>query len=1352
MADKERYTTRMFNPGNPMQFTKSAQAPQANHQASNQRAQMAKQLLSFSDSFVGAMKAKFEHDDRQEARQEKIADQIKKEYTTEQELLGRTERRRNNLLRPEQREILLSPEARRGWRLQDYEFKRDTRNKYLATHSKKMATSIFNAYNVEKKAGNIKYTSLEKFASSFIEARRSAFIDSDFSIRSQEEGEEPIFTVTKEAQEVLAKKGIDFTGVFEEVANLSVKQQATTNRAVKQRQVQTIVRGTRPPITYAEFKSRIFKAQINLDERAYFTEAEIINEYIRDIKEQLRFAKTSDDPVFRSLEFLDTDKEGVSLLNNGYLTENKRDGVSTIGDEVSVLYKKLRDEKTRLEAEEFSKSKDHLEKAKEDKQVVASDNSRQYITLINNAENPHALKVIKDRWELSRGLYDANTTNDTQFGWGKVEELFALKEKSFKGQQYSTTIKNTDDAKPFQELLNKLRTYQTNSDKSQKLNLETLKNLEAGFVPYFKYTEVKEAQTVLKELREKVEQREDDEIAEADQIAETDHEDAKKQAVSSLTDEVRILEQNPDRTSKDIDQLLTRINEELAPYAGTKEAGILKNRISTLATLNAKENKTEIYEENGIIATTGADRILDAVNAGDVSITPEHIDRAIELLNTNNTILLKDRRTAIKALFDAKAKLAGKDKDAGLIKLRQRLSKITENQDELEKFIAGDSHAGYPDVVKEAQSHLNNLNNRAATQEFYWKTWDARVELNDARTQARYTREKERKTEERTYRELEKKRDREYNLTVSWLKKKDSRNYRELEKKRDREYDLTVKWLTTKDSREYKELRDKEKREVHENFLREMYELRKKDRREDVKNAREFRLSYDQWKREFGLSYDQWKRLDKREYNKEYQKSRETQKREAYESFVKEMYELRRKDKREDTEEQRKFTLTYDQWKRMDKRQYEQWWTNLKTTRREAHAEKMRKKRIQDRLELRKQFKIEDDKNLSAKLKKERAAFAKASELMSSYIAATSDEKRALVIKEFSSEDVQNIFNSAPNNSAYNSLNTFFLDQTTKKIKNDRSIQNRRLSDQSKETRKTEAGKLVGKIDSILESEAPDFDEARSLLMERTVIQEYYSDDGRVEIIDVDTLPLNKRIEYSSKIKARRLEHQDKEANIKESNTTIEVHLKLEKLLRTFPFELAENDTTGKSVEEKQSAFIADFWKQLSSAYTSRKISQSTFNQLDRDLKLIQSDAKEREWFMAKTAPFNPIKTWEAKLRDEVANPRGFYIEVEGAGILLAAEENRKQLESDILTDYRTYVNRYFRENPEWIKKIDAQEIKCKEIHDLILEKYQKRIDKVNDQLGIGLDPTDDNLSKGNESPLSLTEQENILLDQILKD
>ena len=119
---------------------------------------------------------------------------------------------------------------------------------------------------------------------------------------------------------------------------------------------------------------------------------------------------------------------------------------------------------------------------------------------------------------------------------------------------------------------------------------------------------------------------------------------------------------------------------------------------------------------------------------------------------------------------------------------------------------------------------------------------------------------------------------------------------------------------------------------------------------------------------------------------------------------------------------------------------------------------------------------------------------------------------------------------------------------------------------------------------------------------------------------------------------------------------------------------------------------------------------------------------------MAKTAPFSPIKTWERSLTDKVANPGGFFLEFKGAGNFFQAEENRKQLVADMRSDYQTYVNQYFRNNPEWIKDIDAQQIKCKEIHDFILDKYQPRIQKVNDILGIGQDPTDQNLQQEADS------------------
>jgi hypothetical protein len=1209
MAERQRFATRMIQPGNPMQFSPSIPQQQGDTARLNQMETMANQLLQFSDSFAGAFKAKFQYDDREAERQQKIQEQVKKEYTTEQELLGRTERRRNNLLRPEQRKIILSPEAQRGWLLQDFEIKRDNRNKYINTHAKTMATSIFNAYNLNVKAGKIKNTTLEKFAANYIELRRSSFIDNDFSYKTEQEGEDPIYTVTREAQEILDKKGLDFTKVYEEVANLSVKQTETINRSILQRQVQTIVRGTTPPATYKELKRRIFQAQINTDEGAYFTEAQVINEYIRDIKEQLKFAKRSDDPVFSSLDFLDTDEEGVSLSNNGYLTESPRPGVRTVGDDVSALYKTLRDEKIKLETKEFNESKDYLLKQKEDRQKKASDNSRKFISLISGAENPHALKIIRTQWEETRNLYEDNTTNDTQFGWGKLDKLFAEKEKAFAGNEFSTTLKGTEDAPKFQQLLSELGEYQTDQKKFESLNTDKLTELQNGFVPFYKYTEVEKAQKILSKLREQVEEREKKLEEEEDKKEKETYDDEVLQTVEELTDQVRSLEQDPKRTPKDSSQLQTRILDKLSKYSPTDDTRALKDRLSKLITLDNKADKTETYEQSGLDAITGARRVLSAVKDGDKNVTLKTVDDAIIALNNNNTILYKDRKTAISTLFDARAALQEKSDNQELIDLRKELSGITEDADKLQKFINSDKYVNHPDVGKEAQAHLNNLNNRAANQEFYWKTYNKRVKDSDARLKDRIAREDIRREEERAFRKGLKEEEREYRKKL----KKENREYNEAEKR---------KWWAEK--------------------------------QKDIR----------------------------------------------------------------------------------------------------AHQLEMYEKRKKDAAELREKYKLEEQEETSEKLKKARLASDKANDLMTRFIEAGTDEaEKAKIIKEFSSDAVQRIFSQSPNNAAYDAVNNFLLDQKAEKTKNDLSIANRKISDQSKERRNTDAGALAGEIDVILESENPDFDEARKLLMGRTVIQEYYSDDGRIEPISVDTLPLSKRIEYSSKIRARRLQKLDKDNNVEESTTSIKSHLKLENKLREFPFELAGNDTTGKSLEEKQSGFIAEFWMELSNAYTSREISQTTFNQLDNDLKKIQTDVKERQWFMVKTAPSSPIKDYEQLLADEISNPQQFYLTFPGAGTLFDQEEHRNKLLGLMRTDYRRLTRDLFKKDNNWITDITAQEKDCKEIYDFLIEKYSKRIAKVNDQLGINTDeplnPTDDALQGGEDQQLK---EENDLIDQLLND
>lgn len=1207
MAERERFATRMINPGNPMQFTKSAQAPQANNQASNQMAQMAKQLLSFSDSFVGAVKAKFEYDDREDARQEKIAKQIKKEYTTEQELLGRTERRRNNLLRPEQRNILLSPEAQRGWMLQDYEFKRDTRNKYLKTHSKKMANNIFNAYNEEKKAGNIKHTSLEKFASTFIEARRSAFIDTDFSNKSQKEGEEPIFTVTKEAQEVLDKKGLDFTSVFEEVAKLSVDQQDTINRAIKQKQVQTHVRSTYPPITYEQFKQRVRTAQINLEDNAYFTEEEIINEWVRDIQQQLNMVTSSKDPVFKSLDFLTTDKEGVDLLNNGYLTENSRDGVKTIGDEVAVLHKKLKEEQERLEGEEFSKSENWLLKQDKEIQRKASGRSRyfkeqlQVVTTIPGLE-----RVIEDlKTERVLGVWDKGTDNDTQLSYNKILELYNQRRKDISASEKKVTAAVGDTLIEINNLSGRIKALKIEDIKSEDIDL-----LAAEAIKYYDYNEIQPALDDITSIRKALKVREDAEFVEAEEIGREIQNDTKIERISDLTEELRKLEQNPDRTDKQIKQLTGRIKEELVEYKGDEDYEKLNDRMSSLSKNHNETDRTARYEENGLNAIRKARDILSSVKDEIPGYSLSDIDTNIDDIDSNNTMLVGDRKEAIKILNDAKIIIQGKQGDKNLSKLRKEIYTNSEKKEELEKLLSDERILKTPDLLKEVQSYINNLNNREANQEFYWKTYKKRVKDSNARLNERIKREEERRNEEREFRKKLKEEERQYRKKL----KLENRSYNEAEKRKF--------W---------------------------------KEKQKDIK----------------------------------------------------------------------------------------------------AHQLEMYEKRKKDAADLRKKYKVEDQRELSESLKKARKASDTVNKLMEDYELADTQKAKEAVIAEFKSDTVQKIFQAAPNNSSYEAALDFFLKQKTDASKNNRSIANQKIASQSEQRRNTLAGDTAGEIDKILTKDEPDFDNARRLLMRQTVVQKYYVDDGRIEPESIDVLPLSKRIEYSSKIRARELTVNDKKNNVKEEIGSIDAHLTLENTLREFPFELSEADGAEKSLEATQQDFIATFWNSLSTSYKSRDINRTTFNQLKNDLEKIQSSAEERTWFMVKTAPHSPIKNYEDMLKSDLANPNSFHFTPFGGATFFGAETNRKTLLGEMLLDYRTQVNNHHYATKGWVKDLNAQEIKCKEIYESLLLKYEKRIDKVNDMLGINSndeEPTPGKSLNDNDIESTSEEEGNDAADAIIKE
>ena len=220
MAERQRFATRMIQPGNPMQFSPSVPQQKGDSTRLKQMESMANQLLKFSDSFAGAFKAKFKADEAELINQQKIENQIKKEQAAEQDIVGRMFRKRNGAVRQEQLDAMLSPLGQEGYFREHFEIELKNRNLGHKAKSKRIADRIFKAYQEEVRTGTIKNVPLEKYASIHLEHLRSQNIDEFFSVdKTGKDG-----TVYKEmhpiaAQVLKEKGGIDLTPYYEAIAD-----------------------------------------------------------------------------------------------------------------------------------------------------------------------------------------------------------------------------------------------------------------------------------------------------------------------------------------------------------------------------------------------------------------------------------------------------------------------------------------------------------------------------------------------------------------------------------------------------------------------------------------------------------------------------------------------------------------------------------------------------------------------------------------------------------------------------------------------------------------------------------------------------------------------------------------------------------------------------------------------------------------------------------------------------------------------------------------------------------------------------------------------------------------------------
>lgn len=831
MAERQRFATRMIQPGNPMQFSPSVPQQQGDSARLNQMQSMANQLLQFSDSFAGAFKAKFKADEAELINQQKIEKQIKKEQATEQDIIGRMFRKRyGSGVRQEQLDAMLTPQGQEGFWREHFEIELKHRNLGHKAKAKRIASRIFNAYSEEVRTGTIKNVPLEKYASIHLEHLRSQNIDEFFSVdKTGKDG-----TVYKDlhpiaAQVLKEKGGLNLTPYYEAIADLDAQQQKESYNSTKRRRTQSITRGTSPPIDHSDFMGRIANAQRAFGEGQFFPSSEMINDYVRDVEEDLISAESSTDPVFKELDWIDTTEDGVGVLNSGFLSE--KPNVKYLSTDFLNLKKKMRDKKIQLEGQELERAERVDKKNEEDGIRKANKKSRKYIGQLTLAVTPDEVDAIIS--QVNREAEETETYKygaSTGYGVDKILELARERRKELVNAP-SLTLKEAgeDVVKNYSDLNQKLQNLEGNEESLIQLTDEDIEKLNDEVSKFNKYTETKnELHPLINKIQKEHTRVTKEQQAEQDTLFESFIKEENDALLSDVENLLNKAEQNPDTTKDSLDTLGRKLDELTSELPDSERRQNLQTRFNTLYRLRNEKDAVAKYEENGSDARLASDLALFAVKQKDPRFTQEAILKAINKLRSNNHLLVKDKDAALKNYFDALELISGNAENEDFVKLRKEIYKNSTNRTKLNEIIQSGRLDPFRDLQEEAQSYVNNLNNEEANRKFYWEKFEANKGLFDKRLKERLAREKKLREKVRQFKLQDQQEQREYDLKLEFFRRQqeiadkiDDENRREARRKE-----------IEKERRAYEKQWWNEKRDRLEEFQTDMYEQRKIDNEE----------------------------------------------------------------------------------------------------------------------------------------------------------------------------------------------------------------------------------------------------------------------------------------------------------------------------------------------------------------------------------------------------------------------------------------------------------------------------------------------------------------------------------------
>lgn len=778
MAERQRIAPKFIQPGNPMRFSPTVQGRQSDVGRANNMKGIAESLLSLSDSFAGAFKAGAQVSDAEYRKQLKIEESIREEQKTADILRGKF----TAMQRGVQPQAVLQNESEafvEGFKTQIYTQKIEDHNEYIKSLAPNLANKIFarhSALNAERAKTGEYMPPLAEYASVFIQKEK------DGLLKGYEN--DPI------AWKVFTEKGLDFNPIHESLSSImGTEVKERRNTVLTQRIIRNF--GTRVMKDYGEYESidGIVALNIQTDEEKkrgkpgtnFYVRDERQNAFLQDLENRLKIAVSPDDPVFKSLDFTFTSKasDGIGFDKSQAVSTNSQ--FKTVSQRYYKLVESLRVKEEALENKQNSLAKTESDKQIEEVKVSATTELNDlYSQILNIKTKPEADnldRLLSDRELIKRMRH--GTTSGSGITYKQAVDKLAEIRKS-KTLNPSLIKPNPQQEPKIKKLESQLKELESLSV-VQDIDADLINEITIKLTEFDSLKGGPEMRELLgkivknqKEYQGKVKKKTNEEVTKQQNVD-------RQEKIGKLWNDMGTWERGDVPYDLQAQRsLLIALNNETHP--DFKE---LKLHFNKLVVGKGKADNLTLFENNGVEAVNKAQELVS-----DPKTTKESIQSKITVLKGTYSIKAKDKKEALKLLYDRlfeirEASSTKEDRDKK-IKFRERIFKVSEDREELEKLVKEASENGYGELQKEAQGYINVLSTRKYNDQIYGE----RLVGNRIYNEDLY---KKRRNETRAYGNKIRNESREYNEQIKFL---------------DREFAALNEFAKRTERRAYQEKRD----------------------------------------------------------------------------------------------------------------------------------------------------------------------------------------------------------------------------------------------------------------------------------------------------------------------------------------------------------------------------------------------------------------------------------------------------------------------------------------------------------------------------------------------------------------